>query len=152
MRESNKNICEKIKYEIIGFHNPEDLPIKCVIAEKQDIREEQMTVTNSVIICEAERNNSVLISVLTISNKAIVNKGHVKTDVLNIVGNYVAYSTSDIDGSGIDGCLISINPTGLEGAQIKVAYNMSIIEVRAAYNVDGAAKMVRLEVNNYYLN
>ena len=112
------------------------------MAEKQDIREEQMTVTNSVDYLRGLKgNNSVLISVLdAISNKAIVNKGHVKTDVLNIVGNYVAYSTSDIDGSGIDGCLISINPTGLEGAQIKVAYNMSIIKVRAAYNVDGATK------------
>ena len=102
------------------------------MAEKQDIREEQMTVTNSVDYLRGLKgNNSVLISVLNaISNKAIV----------NIVGNYVAYSTSDIDGSGIDGCLISINPTGLEGAQIKVAYNMSIIKVRAAYNVDGAAK------------
>lgn len=112
------------------------------MAEKQDIREEQMTVTNSVDYLRGLKgNNSVLISVLNaISNKTIVNKGHVKTDVLNIVGNYVAYSTSDIDGSGIDGCLISINPTGLEGAQIKVAYNMSIIKVRAAYNVDGAAK------------
>ena len=107
------------------------------MAEKQDIREEQMTVTNSVDYLRGLKgNNSVLISVLNaISNKAIVNKGHVKTDVLNIVGNYVAYSTSDIDGSGIDGCLISINPTGLEGA-----HNMSIIKVRAAYNVDGAAK------------
>ena len=32
--------------------------------------------------------------------------------------------------------MIAVN----EGAQIKVAYNMSIIKVRAAYNVDGAAK------------
>ena len=110
---------------------------------EQDIREDQMTITNSVDYLRGLKgNNSVLISVLdAISNMAIVNKGHVKTDnVLNIVGNYVAYSTSDIDGSGIDGCLISINPTGLEGAQIKVAYNMSIIKVRAAYNVDGATK------------
>lgn len=110
---------------------------------EQDIREDQMTITNSVDYLRGLKgNNSVLISVLdAISNMAIVNKGHVKTDnVLNIVGNYVAYSTSDIDGSGIDGCLISINPTGLEGAQIKVAYNMSIIKVRAAYNVNGAAK------------
>ena len=109
---------------------------------EQDIKENEMTVANSVDYLRGLKgNNSVLISVLdAISNKAIVNKGHVKTDVLNIVGNYVAYSTSDIDGSGIDGCLISINPTGLEGAQIKVAYNMSIIKVRAAYNVNGAAK------------
>ncbi len=81
-------------------------------------------------------------------------KGHVKTDVLNIVGNYVAYSTSDIDGSGIDGCLISINLIWLEGAQIKVAYNMSIIKVRAAYNVDGAAKwsdwkLITIILTNY---
>ena len=109
---------------------------------EQDIREDQMTITNTVdYVRGLKGKDSVLISVLdAISNKAIVNKGHVKTDVLNIVGNYVAYSTSDIDGSGIDGCLISINPTGLEGAQIKVAYNMSIIKVRAAYNVDGATK------------
>ncbi len=115
----------------------------CEIMAEQDIREDQMTITNSVDYLRGLKgNNSVLISVLdAISNMAIVNKGHVKTDnVLNIVGNYVAYSTSDIDGSGIDGCLISINPTGLEGAQIKVAYNMSIIKVRAAYNVNGAAK------------
>lgn len=109
---------------------------------EQDIREDQMTITNTVdYVRGLKGKDSVLISVLdAISNKAIVNKGHVKTGVLNVVGNYVAYSTSDIDGSGIDGCLISINPTGLEGAQIKVAYNMSIIKVRAAYNVDGAAK------------
>ena len=119
------------------------MPLKCKkdMAE-QDIREDQMTITNTVdYVRGLKGKDSVLISVLdAISNKAIVNKGHVKTDVLNIVGNYVAYSISDIDGSGIDGCLISINPTGLEGAQIKFAYNMSIIKVRAAYNVDGAAK------------
>ncbi len=46
------------------------------MAEKQDIREEQMTVTNSVDYLRGLKgNNSVLISVLNaISNKAIVNK------------------------------------------------------------------------------
>ena len=108
------------------------MPLKCKkdMAE-QDIREDQMTITNTVdYVRGLKGKDSVLISVLdAISNKAIVNKGHVKTDVLNIVGNYVAYSISDFDGSGIDGCLISINTTGLEGALIKFAYYMSIIKV-----------------------
>ena len=107
-----------------------------------DIKEEQMTVASSVDYLRGLKgNNSVLISVLNaISNSTIVNKGNVKDDILDIVGNYIAYSLSSVDGSGIDGCLISINPYGLEGAQIKIAYDMSTMKVRSAYNNKGVVE------------
>lgn len=62
---------------------PYPLPLKCEIMAEQDIREDQMTITNTVdYVRGLKGKDSVLISVLdAISNKAIVNKGHVKTDV-----------------------------------------------------------------------
>jgi hypothetical protein len=59
------------------------MPLKCEIMAEQDIREDQMTITNTVdYVRGLKGKDSVLISVLdAISNKAIVNKGHVKTDV-----------------------------------------------------------------------
>ena len=104
------------------------------MAEKQDIREDQMTeMTNpQKIRCLDSEGNSGLILLSTLLLKTMRNVGYLSSNDLKNVGTSCGYAISTEDGSGINGPFLSIETMGYY-FQIKVLYTGDSLKFRV-YN------------------
>lgn len=105
-----------------------------IMAEKQDIREDQMTeMTNpQKIRCLDSEGNSGLILLSTLLLKTMRNVGYLSSNDLKNVGTSCGYAISTEDGSEINGLFLSIEAMGYY-FQIKVSYTGDSLKFRV-YN------------------
>lgn len=100
---------------------------------EQDIKENEMTVANSVdYVRGLSGKTSVLIALSTLLSKTIKNVGSIGDNDLKNVGTCFGYSFGASDGSGIYGMFLSIEVVGYY-FQLKVSYNGDSLKFRV-YN------------------
>lgn len=100
---------------------------------EQDIKENEMTVANSVdYVRGLSGKTSVLIALSTLLSKTIKSVGSVGDNDLKNVGICFGYSFGTYDGSGINGMFLSIEVVGYY-FQLKVSYTGDSIKFRV-YN------------------